>query len=360
MKIAYGNMKRERIAYWSKVIMYFGLSFAFIKLILKNRYALHYGYVALYLASDAAYNSPLLDLFDGLYGVGFWGYMATLPDKKYFRLPVVLYIVFIILSILSGSRGFFVLEVLALIWYFMKKDISVANKKPVFSKKRIMLLGIAGFFVIVLLSKFGKTRVTGEYEAGSLIMSFLMFFKAQGGSGRIIALSLENEQEIKQYLTGLMPVLAPLKSFLLNNSISRIFTGGFLGQNAENLAIVGNLSAVLTYITNSKAYLNGGGVGSNYNAELLMSGGIGLVIVFNILLGCCFAWMDGLKSLRWGQYTFVIFAFKVFMYLPRSSTLDIIPQSVIIVLFIIVVTMLSKLKKTPQAIVVSLGENNPG
>lgn len=338
----------NRIRYWSKIFMYIGAIAAFIKTGSMAMYTLRYGYLSTYLVTDAFYQNPLIDLFDKFFLLGLHGYLATFPDRKAIHLPLLLLISYSCLSLLTGQRGTFVINCLFIVWYFMKRDAVKTNEKTLVSKPKLLILIIFGFCLLAFLYNFGYSRVGASSDSTSFLDSALSLIGDQGGSGRLVALSLENRERMLDFISPALMIFWPINNFLINNSIARIFTGGVLGQSANALLNSPRFSSVLTYITNREAYLNGAGLGTCYIAELAASYGAISVILFSFLLGKMFKTIDSITVGNWKKTVFLFYAFTVLIYIPRQATLSIIPESIALLLFILMISVLSKKTKTFQ------------
>ena len=142
-----------------------------------------------------------------------------------------------------------------------------------------------------------------------------------------------------------MMAFSPVRNFIINNSIVRLFTGGVLGQNISSLSRAGSFDSVLTFITNESAYFNGSGLGTSYVAELAVSYGAIGIIIFGLILGKLFYKIDHIKLSNWPNNVLWMNAFIVLTYIPRHAALQIIPESVSAILFVLLVSMLSMIKQ---------------
>lgn len=331
--------------HYSLIIMYFGATAAFIKLFSKIYYVLINGYLAIYLnTGSAVFTNPLLDLFDGFYLIGFIGFIASFPSKDKLKKPLILFIVYSVLSLFTGSRGELVINILFIIWYLSKRT-DTKNEKKFLSRKKIIIMGILSIFFISFLYTWGYSRVGVSVDSESVMEKMNNFIYGQGGSGHLISLSVENIDAMEDYISKPSMLLWPIENFLKNNSIIRIFTGGSLGQSATN---IGSFGAALSYITNRSSYLNGAAVGTCYLAELFCSCGLMGVIIFNIMLGKFIKKMDYITPTNWIANTLFMKIFLTIIYLPRQAALQFIPECVITVIFVLFVSALCGGKRRKQ------------
>lgn len=332
----YKNYNSDKLKLYTRITMIIGGAAAFTKLLGKVYYVARNGYLATYTnIGGAFYNNALIDMFDGFYLIGLYGYLACFPSKREVKRPIIVFMIYNILSLFTGVRGELVVGILFIVWYYFKREQVFPDEKNVFNKRRILLMGIFALFLANFLFDYGFKRVGRANVSGSFFSKLIMFISSQGGSGKLISLSLENEEAILQYISRPMILFAPLRNFLINNSLVRIFTGGAIGQNVNNLFRTGSLSGILTYITNPSSYLAGAGLGTCYISELVLSFGLFGVIVFNLVLGSLFQRIDNIQDERtWAQTTFLFRAFSLLVYIPRHSALQIIPECFVLFLYI--------------------------
>lgn len=325
----------------SKIIMIIGGIAAFTKVCTRVLFVMQNGYVATYLATgDALFQNPLIDLFDRFYYVGLFGYLATYPKVKCIVAPLILFGIYSFLSLLTGVRGELVVNVFFITWYCMKRDIFLYKAKTIFTKKRMVALSfIVTFLIIPFFFDYGYSRTGWKVKNIGHIDKIIGFFNAQGYSGRLVALGLQNQEEIFEYTSAPMIICAPIRNFIVNNSLIRMFTGVMLGQNSANISSVGLFGNVITFVTKPSVYFNGGGLGTSFVSELAVSYGAVGIIIFCILLGKLLCYLDQIDIQRWELNVWLMDAFRVIVFLPRGSTTDIIPLSFVPLLFIVFVSI---------------------
>ena len=332
---------RNTICWIRRISMFFMIAggvAAFTKLGLKIAFVLTHDYLDTYLnTGDALYQNPILDLFDKFYFLGFYGYLCTFPKKKQLIFPVVLYGVFAVLTLMTGVRGDLVVNTLFLIWYLFQWDRNAEGQKPFLPVRRILMLAVLGLGGFVFLYYFGRRRLGITDDEFSLLGGLVGFIKSQGGSGQLVETGLEFREELHTYLSSFMMVFSPIRNFLINNSLVRMFTGGALGQTVENLYRAGSFGDVLTYLTNPDSYLSGAGIGTCYVAELAVAmGGLG-VTAFSIFLGWILKRMDRLIPRRWISNMLLMNIVGTIIYIPRHAALGFIPESLSVVVYIFIV-----------------------
>lgn len=340
------RLNENALRYWSKLSMYIGAVIAFAMLGAKIIYVLRYGYLSLYLVQgNVLFLNSFLDIFDKLYFFGFYGFLATFPSKKELRSPIILYIIYSFLSIMTGIRGIIVLNFLFILWYLAKRDEHFKEEKDIITKNRMILISLIGVIAVTMLYDYGFARVGANSQESTFLGKILAFIGAQGGSGRLVALGLENRDAILSYISPLRILFAPAINFLMNNSLVRSFTGGHIGQGYSALESNPDFGAVITFVTNKTAYLAGGGLGSSFIAELAVSFGIIGVLIGCIFIGRLIRYIDSNSLDSWGKNVFMLNLFSLVTYLPRQPMFQMIPGSVSVLLYIILMMILCRRKK---------------
>lgn len=338
----YENSAICKIKSLSKKLMIFGSIFAFIKLGNEIIFVLKNGYNAYYLSSS--YNIPFIDMFDGFYLIGFWGFLSTMPSKKEFKKPVFIFLIYSFSTLLMGKRGIFITNILTLIWFLMKWDLLDKYRKVIFTKTRMLTLLIVSFFILAMMYQVNEIRsgYAISYDGNSVLEKALDTVESLGGTGKTLALALEYENALEIFDSENV-LFNPIIRYIKNNAVIRIMGGGYTTiQNVEILNEVGTFSGMLTYLSNPIAFKNGGGVGSNYLAELYISYGWLSLILYNIMVGYFLYKIDNINLIRWENRFLFIFIFNAFMFLPRSQAFEFVPQLVLPILVSSIILFSSK------------------
>jgi hypothetical protein len=331
----------RKICRWT---MYFGGIFAFLKVGSQAVFSVMHGYISIYTVTNAFYLNPVIDMFDGLYMIGFFGYLATFPNIKQLKRPLFVFFVYIFLHLIIGTRGTLVVYFLFIIWYLMKRDMLKLQAKEIITRGRLIVIIILTLFAINFLYQYGYTRFGLQPDTYAIGKQILRFVETQGGSGHLVSLGLENKKYINDFIPDWRIIFSPIYNFTMNNSLVRIFTGGIHGQSLNSLQTIGSFGSVLTYVTNPAAYLNGSGLGTSYIAELAVGGGVFGTILFNIFLGVLLYKLDNVNLDKWHKNTLLFNAYSILIYLPRQSALGIIPQMFLIFIFVFVINKITRIR----------------
>ncbi len=322
------------LRFWSRAFMLFGMGFAFLKAARLIVYVMQHGYLSIYMSN--LYNNAFIDLFDSFYAVGFWGYLATMPSPRERRGHVAVFVIYAFLTLLTGKRGDLVVHMLTIVWWFAKTGKRSGGMLP-----RAIILGVVCLVAFSFMYQFGLTRSLSDWRYTSITGDFVRFINSLGGSGRLTALSLEYKDSLLEWGRAHL-VLHPIIKFVKNNAVVRVLGGGYSNfLSFEALREAGPFGDIITYLSNPEAFFQGGGLGSNYLTELYISGGMSLVVLFNVVLGLIIHEMDHVMAKKWAGRAFIASSMQVLVFMPRASTFDIVPNSLVPVIMLVLISMLS-------------------
>lgn len=213
--------------------------------------------------------------------VSFIFYINTFPSKKTILRPLLCFIILTVFSVFMGERGSVVYTLLFVLIYFMSRDYYLAYPNRFLSKKIWWGLYLSIPFILIGLNLFAFIRSSEEVKSNGFLMDLIGFFLQQGGSSNLIYLVDDYKYSLPN--TNLSYTFGPLINYV--KDIFHLNTN--LGWDSFTYeALYGNnLGATLTYITNPSYYYSGGGLGTQYIAELIADFGYIGVIVYNLFLG---------------------------------------------------------------------------
>lgn len=247
-------------------------------------------------------------------------FLATLPTVKEMKLPLLVYCVYMLASLLTGRRNMLVTEALMLLVYFTMRDFRRDKGKRYLTKKTVALCGIGGILAAYLLQMMAYKRA-GNFiltrPIGDVLMSFV---DSQGASFRVVIQTVNNLSSFNQNITW-MYLLYPFELFVHNNLVFRNLFGLqpiVEVQNESFAKTTHNFAHVLTYKVDPQRYEGGGGFGTSFVAEAYVAGGIAAVILMAVLAGLLFRFMSSILAHNWVVVAFGLLAFRELIYLPRT------------------------------------------
>ncbi|WP_339210612.1 O-antigen polysaccharide polymerase Wzy family protein [Aeribacillus sp. FSL K6-8210] len=321
----------------SKYFFYFLLIFRFLYLKDQTSFVQESGYFDFY-TSYKSNLPPIVVKLSEMYAVPFFAFLSVKPTKKEAILPILLYLIEGVISLGTGKRAGFILNIIIILIYFAFRDKD--SKKKWLGKKEIITTITAIPIVATLMNIVSYTRV-GMTEATSNVNNMVLeFFYKQGVTLKTLAYS----QEFKVvYPDHQMYSLGTIIEFLKSNIITQLFFDFpvYSGQSIER-ALNGNLfSHRISYYIMPSGYLQGRGYGSSYIAELNVDFGIIGVAIGSFLFGLLFVvlykwFFNGKPYIS----TFALLLIRNLMMTPRSETTAFITSSFTLINILGVVILL--------------------
>ena len=251
----------------NKIYTDFGMFLFFIsypalayKMFIQLRIILKAGYEAYYTGILKGVDYPFFTKGSGtIMTIGFLIFLISVPSKKKFLTVSTLYLMVKLLDSFKGARAIFLTQLLFIMWYYTK-----VYRIKIKLKTMVKLISFTVIFSQVLVSVRSKKIFSLD-----LINSIYNFLFSQGVSYLVLGYTIN----FKDRIVGQGPY-------------PYIFQGifGFKPQSMETLVTTNSIADKLTYFLNSRAYLKGEGIGSNYIAEMYDMGYF-WVIVISLLLG---------------------------------------------------------------------------
>lgn len=208
--------------------------------------------------------------------IAFICFLVSMPTKRELKIPIVLFLIITALSLYMGERGPVVANILFLLIYFISRDYIEKPTKRFVSKRTIFLLIVISPFALIFLNLFADFRSSREIDSNGFLLDFFNFFLQQGGSSHLIA--MVDDYQLPD--TNTFYTLGPLTNYFSHWWHSSPYAGDM------DVALYGNnLGATLTYLSNENYYLSGGGLGTQYIAELKVDFGYWGIVIYNVFLG---------------------------------------------------------------------------
>ena len=232
----------------------------------KMLYAIEYGYESIYITYKSRF-PYYMSTIGSMMKYGLCLFLATLPEKKKAFVPLALYFVSTVPSLVSGVRNPIVLAAIFIVLYYAIRDI-IGDKDIWLGKTEKTLIVFAIPAAVIFLGAYNYIRAD---KAVSLSLLGLVedFFYKQGTTFDVLSkayLALPDLPDAvqKNYTFG------PFIDYIMHGTIGqKIFGTIDLGSgNSAIKAIYGNSFAhSMSYIVHPN-YLGGEGHGSSYLLEL--------------------------------------------------------------------------------------------
>lgn len=211
----------------------------------------------------------------------FYLYISTLPPKREAKVPIIVFFIYNVMTILTGRRFQMVSSMMIIIIYAFMRN---THGETWVTKKHITMGCVAAPFLLVLLGMYDSIRAGKRVESTSFIASLLDFFDQIGGSVNVIKREKYYEHRLPNIrfysFTGIYNLLFENKIIapLLHIKV-------FEGNSVAHALYGHSMSHTLSLYDYKGQYLQGHGVGSCYIAELYHDFGYLGVIIGNIVYG---------------------------------------------------------------------------
>ena len=288
----------------SKYFFYITYSFTLLTVLDVVRFVFKNGYYAYYTSYVSGLPYVLIKAGD-IAPISLWVFLATMPSKKSVKLPVALYVIYLIVSLGTGRRFGFVSGLLSILVYFIiRNNINSAGEVWFGKKEKIAAIAIAPA-IIVLMFIINIVRFQNEIDSIKILDSLTEFFYSQGVSINIIKRAQLYSLSLPK---GKIYTIGSTLNLIQRNLFSRLLGAKYYSGNTIAHALYGNsLAHSLSYLVLGRRYLNGAGLGSCYIAEAYHDFGylgvVGTSAIYGILLNKMFSfkskniWMTAISFL---------------------------------------------------------------
>ena len=351
------GMSQSKVLIIRKVSKY-AVFLAYLLVIIENIIRLvtvkQVGYTASYaLEYDYSYLPFGLHNLVAIAPVAFAIFLATLPSKKEFAIPAVLFMSANIFFSLAGNRFEIVSCLLILIVYGVWR--SAIDSEKWITAKHIILLIVAAPLMMIFLQNMSYWRM--GVDADSDTDSITSFLYNIGGSSDLIGATDQFGEKILQ--PNVLYSFGGIWRGLNSNAVSQLIGVGNLYQR-QTLAFAKNahsLGGAITYYFYPSKYLSGYGLGNCYIAELYHDFSMPGVIIGNIIVGVILGLMVGMKKNRVLRNFFCVFFIMLMLRWPRDSfdypliNLMNLKNILFIIIFVLIVGRLNRIQNNGHSIV---------
>lgn len=248
-------------------------------------FVLQRGYTSYYLSYSSRVPAILREI-GYMSPVVLFIYLATMPPKKEAKFPLILYGGYLLLSLGTGRRIYFMTGVLLIFSYMMMRNVVASEEKPWVSKRNLIKICVAIPILLIVMYFFEYVRSEHYVGSAEQYSPLIGFFVRQGTSINVIkyAKLFENRLNSEAYYS-LYNLLRWLQNSWLNVLLDLDLNFEF-GRQSIATAVSGTyLADFVSYNANAKNYAMGIGYGSCYIAELYVDFGYIGVFIGNFLYG---------------------------------------------------------------------------
>ena len=243
----------------------------------------------------------IIRISDDIMKLGSLMLLASKAKKSKIIVPVVVYLLInFCISVISGSRVYFISQALFILVYFSMR----VKIRPV-----IILLCVSFFVVFSIFVR--DLRSSSDYTVNSNVSEMFSFDEfvdsfvyPQGGSMHIVGLtvSLLEENKLNYSMRFFLDPLMGKRGYEINKRTDEYY----------------NLADRLSAIMIPKYFIAGGGLGSSIIAEFYIYGGFITLITFSFLYGFLIFLLDDYKYKTNRMLTIYLFLLPGLFYVGRA------------------------------------------
>lgn len=326
----------------SKILFYCSFFFRIMVLFQMIKSTHIYGYYETFATFQSSLPGIFI-LFSEMYDIALFIFLSCRPTKKECTFLIYLYLFDGLLSLISGRRVEFLLNLIVVVIYIAYRHFTNKNEKWL-NKRIVFSLLIVAPIILGLLNVVGEVRGGGSSQTSNFNEGINKFFFSQGISVNIIGYTIDFFDSLPKQNYSFGPIIEFFKTKVLNVFIHSNFSP--VGQTVQR-AMEGNLySHTISYYIMPDLYLRGIGYGSSYIAELYKDFSYSGIIIGNFFYGFMFRNFF-LYVNKNGPYIggLLFLMIRQIMFAPRSSFTNFLVNSISIpkILAIIIIFCMAQI-----------------
>ncbi len=311
----------ENLVYRIRLVARFVYYFTYIILIINTLDVINFvrihGYVEYYVSYDSFLPTIIAEFAD-FTPIALCVFLATFPSKRECKSPIILYLVYSILTLFEGARSGLIYGVIFILAYLIYRNFKDKGRIVWISKKTVVVLCLSVPFLLVFLFLYDYIRADAEIVFNSFFDSLLNFFVSIGSSSKVIKFGYvykDTIDEIRWFSLG-----GTLNYFKYGTLFNLFDLSSIPGNHTVQFALESHsFDAYISYLTMSSDYLNGHGVGSSFIAELYADFGYFGVAAGSAVYGMVFKRISVLSEKHWFSTSIKLYMFLKLISAPRAG-----------------------------------------
>lgn len=337
-------MFNEKVTSITLLLFYSSYIFSLYEILYRVAFVTIYSYSSYYLYTDS--NLPyILSKFAELNRIIFVVLLCVEYRKNKIKMPIILYLISIILTLGTGQRNILILDgimLMILMRYANERSLKYTGIR-LYSPNTGKLLIYCLPLLVIFLGYWKFVRSGIEVDYSNIYMYFLDFFYSQGDQINFFANTIE-------YKNLIWSQNVPYTFSAPYNYIRNLFGLIDYGLYTRESAINGNtLATTQYYITSPGSLLTGSGSGSCYLSELYYDFGLLGIVIGNLFIGFVLGKLQINEYNSFYKNAFIILMLRNIIYIPRASFFDWISipfniWNVTMMVFLVCIFKIKKLK----------------
>ena len=285
----------------------------YLERIVSGLYVLEHGYLSLFVS----YQSPLPGILIQLgetFPLFFFMFLATMPSKKECRIPMLVYFVYGIVSLMTGRRLYFGMAVLVIIAYAILRQ-KMNPKERWITRRAVAAVVLVAPITMVALYMYKYIRYDIAVEQNGYLDMLIRFFDQQGFSINVI-----KYEQLYQDDIGIVSLYYTFKYFrtsILTKWLTTFPVQYYNLRDFHTAYYTNCLADFIIYRVSPSMFAKGYGYGTSYIAELYRDGGYLLLAGGSAFYGVLLARLFDMRSGNVWKYTIALMILEQFMILPR-------------------------------------------
>lgn len=255
---------------------------ALIKALDAGRYVAENGYASLYSTYKTTLPTVIITLAQ-MFAMLVYIYLATLPRKKNCIIPLVLYLSYGALGLLSGRRLLLGTTVLLIIFYLIVRN-KVTPEENWLDRKKVIVLIIAASCLMAFLYAYKYIRYGQNVERTGIFSMFMSFFNQQGESINVIKYQKQLEGDQLKF-TSFYYTIGYFRRSILTRGFSSFPRELYDLRTRATALYTNNLADYIIYKVKPDSYYAGYGYGTSYIAETYHDFGYAGVTIYSFIFG---------------------------------------------------------------------------
>lgn len=248
-------------------------------------------------------------------------FLATMPSKSMTFIPLCLYFLSAVPSLLIGIRNPIVLNAIFIFLYYFLRDVRENSKKWMGYGEKVFIILMAPVAVL-FLGAYNYIREGSSVAAGGVIGLLLDFLRKQGVSFNVLCIAYDSMPKVRSFEAGNYTFGDFTDYFLHNDLVEGLLGLPDLGtgNNVVSATQGHSFSHAMSYAAMGDSYLEGHGYGSSFILETFFDfGWLGVVLgalVFGFLTILLVRWFQK----GWVAGTITLVSLTSLFFVPRAST----------------------------------------
>lgn len=244
-------------------------------------------------------------------------YLGTFPKKQEIKTPLIVYFIYLLISLGTGQRSTSMLGILTIFVYFTLRN---SNEETWITKKMLVKIFFILPFLAVFISLYEIWREGNSLDSFSFYEGLIKFFYDQGVTSNVVKRAYTLKDVIPKQIYTL--------EFMHSGVLARIFNiPVYHGNNMEHALYGGSFTHTLAYFIMNASYLSGRGTGSSYIAELYQDFGYLGIVFGNLFYSFILARLSYLEKDKYIKNGYKLFIMPFILWAIRGSFTYFISQS---------------------------------